>query len=253
MNMVSVLWLEHSLPSESQHEHTTSPTSRWARRPGKYKPFSVIVRDEGGDAEAYKAGVNIVKSCVALTYSGQLLKGEHSWFRVNSMSKRLEWMHLDTTYSDLYTEAHTTTQTRVSESNREPAAVEPLTPSKAAVETGALAGKRKRATEVVEGGGSGKKAPRDGGELPGDDVKKRKKEEQARWTKLMGLRGKMREASGAAKDLRETIMTSDNWAWARNEYSLKELDTATTNIKQKPTLDVFVYNQDFKRRPPTHT
>eukprot|EP00969_Alexandrium_andersonii_P077354 3411027-Alexandrium_andersonii.AAC.1 len=48
-------------------------TSRSSHRPGKYTPFSVIVRGEGSDAAAMKATVNIVMHEVRLMKAGKWL------------------------------------------------------------------------------------------------------------------------------------------------------------------------------------
>jgi hypothetical protein len=194
--------------------------SRCAHCPGKYKPFSIIVRDEGADAEALTAAINIVKSCINLTFTNHKLKGEHPWFRLNAMSKRLEWMHLDTTYSDLYTESHMTEETRTQETPGVALENEPLTPVKGtpAVEPGSSSGrKRDRELELAGAGRGGKPAKgsvNDEGKAD-DATKKRKKEEQARWSKLMMLREKMRSVTGSAKDVDDLIKSSDGWAWAR--------------------------------------
>jgi hypothetical protein len=234
----------HSHPATQPPSHPTKPPNPLsARPPGKYKPFSVIVRDEGGDTEAYTAGVNIVKSCIALTYAGKLMNSEHPWFRVNSMSKRLEWLHLDTVFSDLYTEVHSTVETRSVETDKKPVVDEVGTPEKtspAAKAVDTVPAKRGRETGASGSGG----AKSGGGEnVPDSDAKKRKKEEQSRWTKLAALREKMRAVSGSARDLRDLIMTSGEWAWARNEIMLKDLDTATsrTNIQHSPHTQTSVF------------
>jgi hypothetical protein len=202
------------------------PATLSIRREGRYKPFSVIVRDEGQDQPAYEAAVNVIKSCISLTVSGKLLGGEHPWYRINPQSQRLEWMHLDTTFQDLYSTDYSTTQIRTTAIAAE---ADPTTPAKEKQALPGLAaevpgGKRPRAGGAEE---KPNKSPRDKGQGGDHDpAKKRKKEDQARWTKLMGQREKMRASTGSAKDLRDLIVSDQSWAWARSELVLNELDTA---------------------------
>jgi hypothetical protein len=210
-------------------EHTKGvkhPTTVNICRTGRYKPFSVIVRDEGQDEPAFEAAVNVVKSCISLTVSGNLLGGEHPWHRVNPQTKRLEWMHLDTTFQDMYTTDYVTTETRTTAIAD--ASADPMTPQKAdKLEDGVAApGQKRPRADLTEVPAKPGKSPKDKGDND-DAAKKRKKEDQARWTKLMSQREKMRAATGSAKDLRDLIMSSQSWAWARSELVLNELDTAT--------------------------
>lgn len=195
-------------------------------RTGRYKPFSVIVRDEGQDEPAYEAAVNVVKSCISLTVSGNLLGGEHPWHRVNPQTKRLEWMHLDTTFQDMYSTDFLTNETRTTTDGKPIA--DQVTPPKAAKEPAGAAehGEKRPRAGSAEVNAKPGKSPKDKDETT-DATKKKKKEDQARWTKLIGQREKMRAATGSAKDLRDLIMSSQSWAWARSELVLNELDTVT--------------------------
>jgi hypothetical protein len=217
-----------SLLGPGEHtKYVKHPTTVNIRRTGRYKPFSIIVRDEGQDEPAYQAAVMVVKSCISLTMSGNYLGGEHPWHRINPQTRRLEWMHLDTTFQDMYSTDFLTTENRRTTALAD-AIDDPMTPLKAArIGDGVAAPgeKRPRAASAEVPAKPGK-SPKEKGQND-ESAKKRKKEDQARWTKLMGQREKMRAATGSAKDLRDLIMSSQSWAWARSELVLNELDTAT--------------------------
>ena len=210
---------------------------------GRYKPFSIIVRDEGADEEAYKAAVNVVKSCVSMTYSGKLLQGEHPWFKVNTQTKRLEWMHLETSYADLYTDQYDTKETRTTEQESPLKAIEPETPLKGTAGTAVGSGgagpdpkKRRTGGKAVAFADKGAKPPKP----PDDeDTKQLRKVEAAKWNKLAGLREKMRSSQSSATDLRNTIMTNNEWEQFRGELTLMPLDTSTRQLQEFKSTNRF--------------
>jgi hypothetical protein len=225
----------------------------------------VIHRDEGGDREGYKAAVNIVKSCISLTYQNKWLNNEHPWFRFNHMSKRLEWLHLNTVYSDLYTECFESAETRIT--NTPKAVANDLSPEKGTASgsgqqpiaggmqvagpAAVKSGKRPRddndkgQEEDESAKGQGKRRTSTGGksgeskEGPTPHAKAKKLEEQRKWTKLTAAREKMRAASSTARDLKDMILQDQSWAWARNEVMLAGLDKAHVRLKLESsyTLD----------------
>ena len=62
-------------------------------RTATYSLFSVIVRDEGGDAPAYEAAKNNVQSCIALFQQKKTFKGK-PYVRVNAMTERTEFLYI---------------------------------------------------------------------------------------------------------------------------------------------------------------
>lgn len=73
---------------------------------GTYKPFSMLVRDEGGDQEALDAAKRIASKCV-------ILGGD--WCSYNVMSERLEFLHLKREHNEIMT---TMWQKYMEESNK---------------------------------------------------------------------------------------------------------------------------------------
>ncbi|CAK0875843.1 unnamed protein product [Prorocentrum cordatum] len=61
---------------------------------GKYKPFSIIVSDEGNDELAYKAALNVVKNCFKLMQAGKTFVGE-PFSKTDMQSERVKFLHLD--------------------------------------------------------------------------------------------------------------------------------------------------------------
>ena len=201
-----------------------------------------MYKDEGGDAAAWKACVNIVKTEIKLQREGKLLHGVHDWYKMNPMSKRVEWMHLEQSFTELFEQAWAlkTVDSKVTNSAK-PMATTPSTeqgtttkqattghdvkdPAKDLIKVGKEdekkdKGKRKPAKKKRE-------AESDGGE--GDDTAKRlKKEEQQMWTKFKNIKAGMAKVSAAANDLEHIVTTKPSWGWCNNEPMLKGLREVT--------------------------
>eukprot|EP00959_Pyramimonas_sp_CCMP1952_P442138 9255871-Pyramimonas_sp.AAC.2 len=61
-----VNWAKRELDKRVAKRQRTQTTSFENFKKGKFKPFSVIVRDEGSDPCAVKAASNICRTCIAL-------------------------------------------------------------------------------------------------------------------------------------------------------------------------------------------
>ena len=88
----------------TEKAHTTKQTTR-AEEYGRYKPFSVMWRDEGHDHAGLVASLNIVKNYIRLTNANKLLNDQHPWFKYNRLSERIEFLHLESRFSSLVDES----------------------------------------------------------------------------------------------------------------------------------------------------
>jgi hypothetical protein len=218
---------------------------------GRYKPFSVIVRDEGGDLAAHRAALAIVQNELVLRRAGKLLGGFAPWFMVNALSNRTEWMHLETRFSDMFSQAWESTSSQckaTTELNQGAPPVE--TPQKAArkrqfaeVGSGGVAAKSAEADEAEpetgkdtgkgstgKKGGTGKK-PKAVKKEPEDESEKlakaaERKEQQKQMNELKSLKTKLLTTSAAGKAVLDTIRTNSAWEYFNNENSTKPLTTA---------------------------
>ena len=94
-------------------------TKRWTREEqevsqllkGRYKPFGNIYQDEGADPAAYKAAVEIVKSCIMLHKEGRTINSK-KFLKYNWMSKRTEFLHLEEGFEEFarHLEGQTSTE-----------------------------------------------------------------------------------------------------------------------------------------------
>jgi hypothetical protein len=239
---------------------------------GKYKPFSVIVRDEGGDLAAKHAALNIVKSELVLMRSGKLLGGVAPWFVHNPLSKRVEFMHLETRFADMFEQSWRSTKTEI----KNPIALqageqEDVTPVKAL-------GAGKRLREEGNGdtstaklpkcsgeedggksggagssGGAGRgareaagKAPKGGKKDrdPQEDeaknvLKEAKKLEMKQLAELKSLKNKVLTVSAAGKAVLDLIRSSSDWSYFNNESSTTPLFAAMAKVDEFFKSNVF--------------
>lgn len=206
---------------------------------GRYKPFSVIVRDEGGDEQARQAALQIVRSELVLQREGKLLGGFAPWFMVNPLSKRTEWMHLETRFSDMFSQAWSTAVVQDKAVQDVPDMVAE-TPQK----TAGRGAKRQAANMVTDGEGAATPKPdgegRKNGKTPKTSPMKQepeeesaktarlaeKKEQQKQMTELKMLKTKLLTTSAAGKAVLDTIRTNSAWEYFNNGSSTKPLTTA---------------------------
>eukprot|EP00959_Pyramimonas_sp_CCMP1952_P363625 7614568-Pyramimonas_sp.AAC.1 len=61
---------------------------------GYYRPFGKIAQLQGNDPPAFKAGIEIVKSCIADWQAGRIFRG-HPYLKFNRRSKRLVFLDIE--------------------------------------------------------------------------------------------------------------------------------------------------------------
>jgi hypothetical protein len=209
------------------------------------------VRDEGGDAAARTAALNIVKSELVLQRQGKLLGGMAPWFILNPLSKRIEFMHLETRFSDMFTEAWKTTTRQLNQqkSIEMTKSVVDATPEKlggpkreleAAANPVAAALPEPAPKKGRRGDANG------GGPTPEkkDDPQKAaqqaaKKQEQKQLNELKNLRSKLLGASASGRAVLELIKTSPEWAYFKTESSMAPLNDALHSV------ELFLQSNDF--------
>jgi hypothetical protein len=202
------------------------------------------VRDEGGDASAHAAALNIIKTEIVLMRENKLLGGTAPWFIHNPMSKRIEFMHLETRFSDMFEQAWKTTTTHInpSKSIKDTAASGVAqTPEKvpavgnkraiAEVEGGngeaASSGSAPKVKAAKKGTGKDKGEDKQGTGDAAKDAKALKQKEVTKQTnELKVLKNKLLTASAAGKAVLDTIRTSAEWEYFNNESSTKPLRSA---------------------------
>ena len=113
-------WLQCEYDSIIQKRSKTDSRRQLDEVKGLYKPFSVMVRDEGQDDAAVKACLNIVDECLRRQAAGKLAGGRKPWFRINPLSKRVEWLHLSEGYSDSFEENGSLRPLRAATRSRSP-------------------------------------------------------------------------------------------------------------------------------------
>ena len=60
----------------------------------RYRPFAVIVREEGGDQAAFTAACHYIVSAAKMHTKGVCFRGR-PWSRYNSMTRRVEWLYVE--------------------------------------------------------------------------------------------------------------------------------------------------------------
>ena len=195
---------------------------------GKYKPFSCMVRDEGGDDAAVTAAMNIVKTEILLMREHKYLLGRLPWFKMNWMSKRIEFAHLETTFSDMYEQCwkQTTVQAPPVVAG---AAAKPDAPSPSpTADTPEIANtKRKRAeadkTDKTD------KTPTKGTKR----VTEEQKELQKLQTKLKAVRQKLVNSLSDGHGLLTIIDKNPDWERFKNPFSISQLTKdLVTNVSE---------------------
>ena len=110
-----------------------------------------MLKDEVGDSDALTACHNIVKSELLLMNEGKLLLGKFPWFRVNPLSKRLEFAHLESRFSDVFDQTWRMNAIEHRKPDDEKQPVGPDTPlkgtPKAKAKARAAAGQKRGATD----------------------------------------------------------------------------------------------------------
>ena len=78
---------------------------------GRYKPFGKLYQDEGADPAAYKAAVEIVKSCILVHKEGRTINA-NKFLMFNLMSTRTEFLHLEEGFEEFarHLEGQTSTE-----------------------------------------------------------------------------------------------------------------------------------------------
>lgn len=156
------------------------------------------------------------------------------------MSKRLEWMHLESTYSDLYTDSWTNRSTRSNENPVAPSGSSLTPPAGAPPGQASPAGKPGAPTaaagdnEGAEGGNGkrGKKRPKELAEGEPADPEEAQREKvakkvlSAKWADLKSTKEKMMRVAGEADNLLSFIQNNDGWKWANNDMVMGELKEA---------------------------
>jgi hypothetical protein len=209
----------------------------------------VIVADEGGDKAALVAAINIVRTEIEYMNKGALLANEHPWFKFNVMSKRVEFMHLESHFSDMFSKAWsmTTTASKATglalgdasavagsiaevqtpeKETRAPGAV----PAPPAPQKGGLGGKRGKG-----GGGGGK--PDSAEQM---EAKRQKKDDAAEMAKISKVKAALTKANSSAAGLLDTIAKNGAWSWANNDFVTTELTTALSRQSLCVCLCVYV-------------
>ena len=202
------------------------------------------MRDEGGDRAATIAAANIVTSQVKMMHKNMLLANKFPWFKMNTMSRRVEFMHLESHFSDMYAEAWktTTNSTVVDRPVIQAAAGLELafTPEKAGriVSVGNPGPELADTPKPGKGGRAGKgnkrktEDPEPHVETPEQaEVKRQKKAEGLELQKVGKVKSALTKTTAEAYDLLDTIGSTDSWSWANNEFLLKELKTAFSHTQ----------------------
>jgi hypothetical protein len=222
------------------------------------------VRDEGGDLAARHAAINIVKSELALMREGKLLGGVAPWFIHNPLSRRVEFMHLQTRFADAFQQSWSATKKEVKHAislkeekgagarEGEQTPLKVAAPGKRLLATTDLSGKKvKLELGAGEGSGAGKPSSSSGGKLEtADDQKKgrkkgtnpkkeeddddkkaaidkaKKKEEMKQLNDLKALKNKVLTAGAAGKAVLDLIKTSPDWSYFNNEANTNGLTLA---------------------------
>jgi hypothetical protein len=106
-------WLKDEYDSYQETKTHVQKQSTSSGQFGRYKPFAIMLADEGGGPGGLAACMNIVKNQIRLTQAGRLLGGQHPWFLMNKMSERVEFMHLETRFSNMMDEDFILTSTNI--------------------------------------------------------------------------------------------------------------------------------------------
>ena len=213
---------------------------------GKFKPFSVIVRDEGSDQCAVKAATNIVQTCIALWKKNITCNGVPfvSW---NSFSKRAEFLHLETGFADIVQDCWKVMDgVDIDLDMSSPGQVVPVDnggggnpkPKKGITQPSSSGGKP---TPTPTPAATPQKpvkrkptSPQGPGEPPAEDEEKRKaakKEIDAKLAKCVKAKLSMDSACAACSDVLGLISKDTAWKWADNDAVLQPLRKARSKVE----------------------
>ena len=229
---------------------------------GVYMPFSVIVREEGGDAPAMQAARNYVAECVRHYKVGKGVK-TRSFLSFNTWTKRVEFLYIKKRFRQSFAKkwAHKIIEvdpSREAEVNKvvngdsvvgaTPAQVAelakqgtgqtarvtaPEATSGQAVGKGEGKGKGSKSKRKGSGkGGSGKsKKPKTTHAQADDEPEPDQKDEIAeKMAQLKPLKAKLGLVTSRCTDFLEAVSSNAKYEWANNEFQLKQLRTARSKL-----------------------
>ena len=241
-------WCQKTLDGLKAKRTRAQSFSNSTFKGGKHKPFAVIVRDEGADVAAHKAAMNIITACVALHGKG-VTCGGCPFVQYNGFSKRTEFLHLESGYSQILKDCWTIeADVDIAPGNGNASASERSTgnstPNEQEAKTGATPpGTDPRTTDRSKNGKKrGRSTEGASAETPKDDeeaAKARKKEMDANLAKCVKAKGNMDIASASCADLFNLVTKDAAWKWADSEALLAPLRKARAKAEQMKTASQF--------------
>jgi len=230
MQDIRLAWAKAELSKIKQSKYKKDEHEFSSVAKGRYKPFGKIVADEGGDSAAWKAAVNIVKSCLTLHKANKTIKGQ-SFMKYNWMSKRTEFMHLETGFDDIQRELEGTEERSEQPEQGEPteAREEPL--EKPAAEKPAAEPPKAPNKEAPPAEEDGKKRKKKESGANLDDKKRRKKEFEKGFKIAAGVKERMNQALAIFADIKNWVASDSSWGWADTVHTMGPLKELADKIE----------------------
>jgi len=221
------------------YSHTKTATTSFSKKQlhnGTYKALSVLARDEGGDAEGWRAAEKHAAKCIQL--------GGH-FIQWNSFTERAEYLHMSKGFAEEFGDQWAETKTfGPQQSARGSRAALPgragTGDASAAAANGGTAGGSAGGAATPPGGGivtplpgGNKKRPA----LTPREVEARKllkKELDTGCKKLSKVKSQVVVAAQLASELITIVETSDEWSWAKSSLDGVRVPLAAlTSLKSK--------------------
>ena len=212
-------WAEKEYHQLMERKEKVERLSSMYRDKGIYKPIPVIVRDEGGDEAARRAAKLYCQKCLAMG---------GPWVRFNSMTERLEFLHMEKQFIEEHERSWLLHCSETSTGSRPQGQEVPR--------------KRARSEETVAGHQTG---------APGGPAAAKQKAKQrvvaaakaappsnpeAQDKKLLMSVFKVKQAAqinqSASVNLRSQIGSDDSWSWANHPTVLGQLQKAEEQLTQ---------------------
>ena len=244
-NTFGVKWAKLELSKKIQvMKSETEEVTDLSEINGFYRPFGKIVQLQGNDPPAFKAGIEIVKSCIADWQAGRLFRG-FPYVKYNSRSKRLVFLDIEENVSAQHKKTIELRKTSKLNADSDPEALGddsgedgaagsvPRQPAAKAKGKGKAKAKAKAAAAAAAAGAG--KDDDDPNKRGDDRETARKKELTKAISNAMAAKKDAMLAMQTLSDILGLIASDSTWKWANNEHQLKRLRAGRDKI------------QDFKK------